>query len=91
MCADPSDAPVAAHVYTQRKTPLGSPSGGVKLMITMLTSGLCTRVDVYGFTAGGTSKYWNPDGKSMNLVHIIGLEHWLMRLAMEEGLACIYE
>jgi hypothetical protein len=36
-------------VPSQRKNPLGTASGGSKLMAAILTSGLCTRVDVYGY------------------------------------------
>ena len=36
----------------------------------VLASGLCTRVDLYGYTAKGSAKYFNR-GRTMNLVHIM--------------------
>lgn len=56
----------------------------------MLASGLCTRVDVYGYTSKGTAKYFNK-GKAMSTVHIMGLEHWAYRLAQQEGMMCVYD
>ena len=53
-------------------------------------SGLCTWVDLYGYTAKGTAKYFNK-GKAMSTVHIMGLEHWSYRLAQQEGMMCVYD
>lgn len=66
-----------------------SPSGGFSLGMAVLSSGLCERVDMYGFSAEGGGRYFK--NAVVNLVHIIGLEHWGYRQAMESGYgACVY-
>ena len=75
---------------TERKLDRGAASGGNKLAGDILASGLCTRVDLYGYTAKGTAKYFNK-GKAMSTVHIMGLEHWAYRLAQQEGMMCVYD
>ena len=67
-----------------------SSSGGFKLATDVLASNLCTRVDLYGYTAKGSAKYFNR-GKQMNTVHIMGLEHWVYRAAMEAEMLCVYD
>jgi len=93
--ATPLGGTFIGQVYKQyreeRNLYIGSASGGCKFAMDVLASRLCTRVDLYGYTAGGSSKYFNPAGKSMNLVHLIGLEHWMYRVAMEEGMMCVYD
>ena len=56
----------------------------------VMASGLCTRVDLYGYTAKGSAKYFNR-GKTMSSVHLMGLEHWTYRLAQQLGMACVYD
>lgn len=74
---------------TENKIERGAPSGGNKLAMDVISSNLCSRVDLYGYTARGSAKYFNK-GKTMSLVHILGLEHWMYRTAMEEGGVCVY-
>jgi hypothetical protein len=68
----------------------GAASGGYKLVGDILASGLCTRVDLYGFSAEGDGKYFNR-GKTMSSVHLMGLEHFVYRVAQSEGMMCIYD
>lgn len=84
------DDVVYAGYKAERKLARGSPSGGYKLAGDILASGLCNRVDLYGYTAKGTGKYFNR-GKTMSSVHIMGLEHWSYRLAQQEGMMCVYD
>lgn len=67
-----------------------SPSGGYGLALTVIASGLCKRVDLYGFSSYGGGRYFK--NAVVNTVHSIGLEHWVYRVAMEEGLGvCVYD
>jgi hypothetical protein len=85
---------VIGHAYggykEERGTFVGSASGGSKFAMDVLASGLCERVDLYGYTPQGSAKYFNPEGNSMNLVHIIGLENWMYRVAQEEEMMCVF-
>uniref|UniRef100_A0A7S0N8T3 Peptidase C1A papain C-terminal domain-containing protein n=1 Tax=Pyramimonas obovata TaxID=1411642 RepID=A0A7S0N8T3_9CHLO len=67
-----------------------SPSGGFGLAWAVISSGLCERVDLYGFSAEGGGRYFK--NAVVNVVHKIGLEHWSYRQAMESGHGvCIYD
>mmetsp|Transcript_11871 Transcript_11871/g.16087 ORF Transcript_11871/g.16087 Transcript_11871/m.16087 type:complete len:513 (-) Transcript_11871:66-1604(-) len=65
-------------------------SGGFGLALAVISSGLCERVDMYGFSAEGGGRYFK--NAVVNTVHVIGLEHWVYRQAMEMGLGiCLYD
>ncbi|XRB22380.1 glycosyltransferase family 29 protein [Pseudoscourfieldia marina] len=64
-------------------------SGGFRLAMSILASGLCTRLDIYGYSAAGTGRYFKS--AVVNTVHISGFEHFMFRTAMEEKLGiCVY-
>jgi hypothetical protein len=65
-------------------------TGGFKLAMSVLASGLCTRLDLYGFSSKGGGRYFK--NAVVNTVHLIGLEHYALRVAMEEGYGvCVYD
>lgn len=66
------------------------PSGGFAKALQLLASGLCTRVDMYGFSSKMTSgKYWDKGAKVLK-AHFIHLEHWVHRYLMSQGKVCVY-
>eukprot|EP00898_Chlorokybus_atmophyticus_P003044 jgi/Chlat1/3740/Chrsp259S08833 len=67
-----------------------APPGGFKWFVQVLASGMCSRIDLYGYTAKGSGKYFERDSV-MSTVHLAGLDHWVYRLAMELGAVCIYD
>ena len=67
-----------------------APSGGFRLAMSVIASGLCKRLDIYGYSAAGTGRYFKS--AVVNAVHISGLEHFFFRTAMEEKLGiCVYD
>ncbi|GAQ78900.1 sialyltransferase family protein [Klebsormidium nitens] len=76
--------------------PLVKMSNGFEIVLGVISSGLCSRVDLYGFSAQGNGKYF-VDVESKNLgaqmlfKHVAGLEHWVYREAMARGMLCIYD
>jgi len=65
-------------------------TGGFKLAMSVLASGLCTRLDLYGFSSKGGGRYFK--NAVVNTVHLIGLEHYALRVAMEENYGvCVYD
>jgi len=51
---------------------------------------LCTRLDLYGFSSKGGGRYFK--NAVVNTVHLIGLEHYALRVAMEENYGvCVYD
>ena len=73
-----------------KKISRGSASGGYKLAGDILASGLCSRVDLYGYSSEGAGKYFNL-GKTMSSVHLMGLENFVYRVAQEEEMVCVYD
>jgi hypothetical protein len=73
-----------------RKLRSGTPAGGFKFALDVLASGLCRRIDLYGYTAQGSGKYFKR-ASLMKPVHISGLEHWVYREAQAMGLLCVYD
>mmetsp|Transcript_7189 Transcript_7189/g.18457 ORF Transcript_7189/g.18457 Transcript_7189/m.18457 type:complete len:483 (-) Transcript_7189:19-1467(-) len=73
-----------------RKLSRGTPAGGFKFASDVLSSGLCKRVDLYGYTAQGSGKYFKR-ASLMKSVHISGLEHWVYREAQSMGMLCLYD
>ncbi|KAK3247652.1 hypothetical protein CYMTET_42853 [Cymbomonas tetramitiformis] len=65
------------------------PTTGFKRVITMIGSGLCSRIDLYGFSSGG-GKYFARNSFPRGL-HIYPAEHLAYRVLMEENQVCIYE
>ncbi len=60
-------------------------------MVELLNLGVCTRLDVYGFSTGG-GKYFVPE-KEVSHAHPISAENYLYRLWMTTGIAgrfCLY-
>uniref|UniRef100_A0A061RAB2 Alpha--sialyltransferase st3gal i-r2 n=1 Tax=Tetraselmis sp. GSL018 TaxID=582737 RepID=A0A061RAB2_9CHLO len=65
------------------------PSGGFARPFALLASGLCTRVDLYGFSARPSGKYFNKNAKVLR-THLIKFEHWVYRYLMSVGKLCVY-
>eukprot|EP00898_Chlorokybus_atmophyticus_P006059 jgi/Chlat1/6454/Chrsp45S00469 len=78
------------YIEEAKITARQTPPGGYKWALQIMSSGLCTRIDMYGYTAKGTGKYFDR-GATMRSVHNAGLDHWAYRLAMELGPVCIYD
>ena len=70
------------------------PTGGflrVMAMVEMVRLGVCTRLDIYGFSTGG-GKYFKRK-HTVKTDHIIIAEHFTYRLLMASGVkgkVCIY-
>jgi hypothetical protein len=68
-----------------------TPTTGFRLFTALLSSNICSRIDLYGFSAEGGAKYHSPRATLGN-EHIAGLEHWLYRLSMQELMrVCPYD
>ncbi|QDZ22096.1 sialyltransferase [Chloropicon primus] len=73
---------------------LPHPTGGitrVRSLITLLRSGVCDRLDLYGFSIGG-GKYFKPEAK-VSTAHPIQSENYFYRLWMATGVQgkfCVY-
>eukprot|EP00899_Mesostigma_viride_P016206 jgi/Mesvir1/24587/Mv21909-RA.1 len=80
----------AYSAYAAATGDLAAPMGGLKLALNVLSSGLCSRVDFYGFTARGGGKYFNR-GAMLKALHAPGLAHMMLAQAMAAGRACIYD
>lgn len=87
--------PVAKEVYEiykkEKKILKGTPTGGLARMISIMESGLCSRVDVYGYSSGG-GKYFARSAV-VKEAHVINIEHYLRRVIMAaqlHGKVCIY-
>jgi hypothetical protein len=69
----------------------GQPTGGWARLMALIDSGVCTRVDVYGFSAGG-GKYFNTQA-TVKEAHVIRVEHFALRMLMAtgaKGKVCVY-
>jgi hypothetical protein len=74
-----------------KKITKGTPTGGLARMISLMESGSCTRVDIYGFSGGG-GKYFKKSAV-VKEEHVISVEHYIRRLMMATGLVgkvCVY-
>jgi hypothetical protein len=82
----------AYYLYKKenKKISRGAASGGFKLAGDILASGLCTRVDLYGYSSEGAGKYFNL-GKTMSSIHLMGLENFIYRVAQEQEMMCVYD
>eukprot|EP00899_Mesostigma_viride_P000849 jgi/Mesvir1/10765/Mv13831-RA.1 len=74
------------------------PTSGMKLIFTLVHSRLCTRLDLYGFSRDGTGHYFEGlsharrDARSaMHFKHVAGLEYYVYKVAMENGILCLYD
>eukprot|EP00899_Mesostigma_viride_P024154 jgi/Mesvir1/4923/Mv14588-RA.1 len=74
------------------------PTNGLKLVSLLQQSGLCTRLDLYGFTQHGVGHYFdgvsisNNDASSAMLWnHVAGLEYYAYQVAMANGRLCMYD
>jgi hypothetical protein len=67
------------------------PTGGFARAFNLLASGLCTRVDLYGFSfqPHSSGKYFDKK-KQVIHTHMAGLEHWAYRYLMHKGKLCVY-
>ncbi|XRB18485.1 glycosyltransferase family 29 [Pseudoscourfieldia marina] len=65
------------------------PSGGFSRPLNILASGLCTRVDLYGFSGQGGGKYFSKASK-VRAAHDMPFEHWSFRFLMSKGKLCVY-
>jgi len=86
---------VAREVYEiykkDKKITKGSPTGGLTRMASMIESGICSRLDIYGFSSGG-GKYFRRN-QVVKEAHVINIEHYLRRLVMAfrlRGDVCVY-
>eukprot|EP00899_Mesostigma_viride_P014176 jgi/Mesvir1/2275/Mv19316-RA.1 len=70
------------------------PSHGLSLVVSLLRSGLCSQLDLYGFPrqASPLGFYFDPNGGNVftELTHVGGLELYVYRVAMANGLLCMY-
>ena len=71
--------------FTGRK----HPSGGMARPFNMLASGLCRRIDMYGFSGDMGGKYFKRQDKVLK-AHVMSFEHYVWRVLMKHGLLCIY-
>ena len=80
------------NVYKKDKNiKKGTPTGGLARMISLMESGACTRVDIYGYSGGG-GKYFKKN-QVVKDEHIISVEHYIRRLMMATGIrgkVCVY-
>ena len=69
--------------------PKNHPSGGFSRPLSLLASGLCTRVDIYGFSSRPSGKYFE---KSFQVLptHKMDFEHWVHRYLQKKGRLCVY-
>ena len=65
------------------------PSGGFSRPLSLLASGLCTRVDIYGFSSRPSGKYFEK-GATVMPTHMMKFEHWVYRYLQSEGKLCVY-
>lgn len=65
------------------------PSGGFARPLSILASGLCTRVDLYGFSSKPSGKYFQRGFKVLP-THLMKFEHWVYRYLQKTGKLCVY-
>jgi hypothetical protein len=65
------------------------PSGGFSRPLSLLASGLCTRVDIYGFSSRASGKYFQRSFKVLP-THLMKFEHWVYRFLQSKGRMCVY-
>lgn len=66
------------------------PTGGYSRPLNVIASGLCTRVDLYGFGSRNSSgKYFKKSAK-VRPAHMMAYEHWTFRYMMHKGKVCVY-
>jgi len=67
------------------------PTGGFARPFQLLASGLCTRVDMYGFSfqPDSSGKYFDKK-KAVVSTHLTHFEHWAYRYLMQQGKLCVY-
>ncbi|KAK3271123.1 hypothetical protein CYMTET_20508 [Cymbomonas tetramitiformis] len=69
---------VANSIYelykSEKNMVKGKPTGGWARVMALIDSGLCTRLDIYGFSAGG-GKYF-ARSSLVKQVHVINVEHY---------------
>mmetsp|Transcript_14552 Transcript_14552/g.27970 ORF Transcript_14552/g.27970 Transcript_14552/m.27970 type:complete len:493 (+) Transcript_14552:154-1632(+) len=74
-----------------RKITKGDPTGGWARMVSLVESGFCKRVDIYGFSSGG-GKYFKRS-QLVKEAHVVNVEHYTRRLMMAlqlHGKVCVY-
>eukprot|EP00899_Mesostigma_viride_P018080 jgi/Mesvir1/26273/Mv01636-RA.1 len=88
------------HLFTRRDASLVkgygldaagfTPSRGFKRAMAVILSGLCSRVDMYGWSSGG-GKYFDRTAMSMK-IHLMPLEHFVYRTIMgiPQASVCIF-
>eukprot|EP00958_Prasinococcus_capsulatus_P003401 scaffold307_cov390-Prasinococcus_capsulatus_cf.AAC.18 len=64
------------------------PTTGFKRVMAIVASGLCTRVDLYGFSSGG-GKYFHQKAKPLKH-HLLAAEHYAFRVLMSNDQMCVY-
>eukprot|EP00899_Mesostigma_viride_P011434 jgi/Mesvir1/20291/Mv19897-RA.4 len=73
------------------------PSIGFVMVYAIIHSGLCSHVDLYGFTPDGAAHYFEGVSAAkrdaagdMNPKHVAGLEWFAYKVAMANGKLCLY-
>ena len=64
------------------------PTTGFKRVMAIIASGLCSRVDLYGYSSGG-GKYFHQKAKPLKH-HSLAAEHYAYRVLMSRDRVCIY-
>eukprot|EP00899_Mesostigma_viride_P022257 jgi/Mesvir1/3215/Mv16366-RA.1 len=81
-------------VVRGKQSPL-MPSNGFKVVMALLSSGLCSRIDAYGFTHDGVDHYYDVSGPAhmptagMSSYNVAGLEYFVLRVANAQGMVCL--
>jgi len=68
-----------------------SPSGGAVLLLSLVSSGICRRVNVYGISSIGSGHYFEPlQHKPVSWLHLVGLEFYVLKMLENFGFVCIF-
>eukprot|EP00899_Mesostigma_viride_P021063 jgi/Mesvir1/28959/Mv17736-RA.1 len=83
-------------VYKGPKGEPLEPSVGLQVVVTLLHSGLCERISLFGFTLDGVGHFFDDSlgyrtGGGLSQRHVAGLEKYVYSVAMANGLLCMYD
>eukprot|EP00899_Mesostigma_viride_P023046 jgi/Mesvir1/3926/Mv19866-RA.1 len=74
------------------------PTEGMRLVLALLHSGLCTRLDLFGFSRSGAGHYFSGVSSNRNDArsgfvwkHVAALEYYVYEVAMANSLLCVFE
>ncbi|KAK3252517.1 hypothetical protein CYMTET_38187 [Cymbomonas tetramitiformis] len=78
-------------LYSQAGVPAKQhASGGFARPMNLLTSTLCTRIDLYGFSSSEKGGKYFAKTEKVRPAHSLALEHWVNRYMMSKGRLCVY-